>query len=278
MDWLSIAKQLPTGQKTRTDCPECGAGTNTNAAIVNHQPKVYSLYCNACGHNPHVDKGIMTLSEIKALRELNEAAERYSDWDVRLPADAGKTPIPIEGRLWLYLSGITETQISKYRICYSESLRRVILPVYSDDGELVWYQARAIFAGQKPKYIQPSKDKGSVLFSAQGGNASDTTVTVTEDILSAIRVGESNHNCYSILGTKLSTGQLNRLAKFTRVNVWLDGDAAGRRSSTLVRKSLSLVTDAVSIRTRRDPKKYSNREIRAILGGIADTDAEGYVP
>lgn len=278
MDWLSIAKNLPTGHKTRADCPQCGRDTNTNAAIVNHQPKGYSLFCNACGYNPFVDKGVMTLAELKQLKELNDAASRYSDWDCRLPADAGKMAIPLEGRLWLYAAGLTESHISRYGICYSESLRRVIIPVRNARQELVWYQARAVHAGQKPKYLQPSRDKGDTLFSTTiHAGSSEQVVIITEDILSTIKCESAGYCAASILGTKISTGQINRLAKFKRVYVWLDGDSAGRKASSVVRKSMSLVTDAVSIRTRKDPKTYSIERITGIIAGRYETDEEGYL-
>jgi hypothetical protein len=279
MDWLSIAKALPTGHKTRSDCPQCGAGTNTNAAIVNHQIKGYSLFCNACGYNPFVDKGVMTLAELKELKELNDAASRYTDWDCRLPNDFSEVAIPVEGRLWLYSSGLTETIIRRYGIGYSAKLRRVVIPVRDARQNLVWYQARAVHTGQKPKYIQPSRDKGGTLFSTTIDAAnSESTVIITEDILSCIKLESAGYIAASILGTKISTGQINRLAKFKRANVWLDGDAAGVKASTAVRRSLSLVTYATSIRTRKDPKKYSRDELRRIIEGTADTDGEGYVP
>ena len=57
MNWLEIAKNLPLGQTARCDCPQCGVGTNTNAAIVNHNPKYYSVYCNACDCREYESKG-----------------------------------------------------------------------------------------------------------------------------------------------------------------------------------------------------------------------------
>ena len=75
MSWLALAQNLPLGRTSRCDCPQCGEGTNTNAAILNHSARGYSLFCHACGYNPFQDKGIQTLDELKRLKELNEQAD-----------------------------------------------------------------------------------------------------------------------------------------------------------------------------------------------------------
>ncbi len=263
MEWIAIAKALPTGQKTRTDCPNCGAGTNTNAAIVNHNIKYYSLYCNACGHNPVEQKGIQTLEELARIEELNTEASKSSflqDGKIILPKDI-TDDIPIEGRLWLYQGGISPTTWKKYGIKYSPSLQRVILPVESNN-EVVWFQGRAIHKGQKPKYLQPSHDKGDTLFAVQ--DRQSETAVITEDILSAIRVGKCV-DAFSILGTKISTGQAFKLSKYKKVYTWLDNDKAGKEGAYNIRRALHLLTDVGNITSDVDPKNLSNKEIEEIL-------------
>lgn len=269
MDWLELAKQLPLGHKTRTDCPACGAGTNTNAAVVNHNSKAYTLYCNACSYNPFEAKGKLSLKELKALKELNDAAERET-LPLALPPDFTEE-IPVEGRLWLYKAGITPTVWAKYGIGYSAKYKRVVLPVYDDQGNLIWLQCRAVHKGQSPKYIQPSRDRSAIMFTAGDREARKETITV-EDMVSAIRVGEATRetgiNATSMLGTKITTRQAAMLSRYPRVTTWLDGDRAGLKGSRNIRACIGLLTETRNIRTPLDPKEYSNQQIKEILSLI----------
>lgn len=272
MNWLSLAKNLPLGRTSRCDCPSCGEGTNTNAAIINHTTRGYSLFCHACGHNPFENKGVQTLDELKRIKELNDDAARFTDTDVRLPKDF-TTAIPLEGRLWLYGGGITPTVWERYNFGFSEHLQRVIIPVYQS-GELVWYQARAVQKGQTPKYLNPTARKDGELFSSDGESSlAGKTVIVCEDILSAIRVGKvAKDHCNSstgtsILGTKLCTRSIMRLGAAERVIGWFDNDNAGHKAARELYKSVGILTDVAIIRSERDPKRYSDETILQYLKG-----------
>jgi len=259
MEWLDIAKELPVGQTIRSDCPQCGWNTNTNAAIINHSAKSYSLYCNACNYNPFEIKGKLTLQELAHIKQLNDKAADWSTKSVQLPKDTTEE-IPIKGRLWLYSNGITESMWKENNIGYSPSLERVILPVYDDRATICWYQGRAINTGQRPKYLQPKRERETILFTAKHNRPEQTCAIITEDILSAIRVNTAG-NSYALMGTKITTAQSAYLSKYDQVIIWLDGDKAGRRAATSIAKSLALVTKVRILRTDLDPKKLSNIEI-----------------
>jgi len=268
--WLEVAKELPQGHKARTDCPNCGAGTNTNAMTVYHTSKVYNGWCFACGHKPFETKGIQTLEELAEIKRINnEGLGRTQYRTIRLPDDF-TSDIPLEGRLWLYKASITTRLIKKYNIGYSPRLRRAVLPVYDAQGALIWYQCRALLKGQKPKYLQPSADRANVYFHSTHsiGEATDTqnssTVVVVEDILSAIRVGCSTDTA-SLLGTKLSTDNINMLSGKSRIITWMDNDKAGRQSAKDIKQALSIFTEVTNIVTERDPKLLSNTEIQEQL-------------
>lgn len=263
-EWLTIAENLPLNQKSRTDCPQCGLGTNTNAALVSHSVKGFSIYCFACDLNEFHSKGAQSLADIKRIKELNELAEQPIT-KLELPDDY-TTEIPATGRLWLYKASISESQWRRYRIGYSERYERVVLPVYDSSDNLTWFQCRAIHDGQKPKYLQPSRDKGGVLF-ASGHQHDNKLVVITEDILSAIRIGKFvQTRC--ILGTKINTGQINNIASFDKVVTWLDSDRPGRRGSSKIRKSVGLVTEVANIITEKDPKLLTNEQIEAQINAI----------
>jgi len=261
VDWIQKAEQLPIGGTDRTDCPDCGLGTNTNAAMVNRSSKGFSIFCHACDYKWFKPTGPLTIKEIARLKELN--ADAAAPQPLRLPEDLSDD-IPLNGRMWLYKAGIRAKDIKRYRIGFSKSFGRVILPVYRK-GKLIWYQSRAVYDGQKPKYIQPSRDKSSVYF--LGGTHKDMSrIIVVEDILSAIRVGNIAPT-FCVLGTKLSTVQAEFLSRYDMVTTWLDNDKAGINGARKIRQSLGLVTEVSNITTEHDPKFYSDEEIQEILNG-----------
>ena len=271
MSWIDLAKQLPCGQHSRCDCPQCGAGTNTNAAIYNHNPKYYSIYCNACDYKAYESKGVLSLEERKRIQDLNTEAEQHLLGPIELPKDVtyDHTEFSREARLWLYKSGLTTTIWRKYNIGYSKRLERVVLPIYSTAGDLIWYQCRAILTGQKPKYLQPSRDKNNIYYESRNPTIS-RTVIVVEDILSFIRVTEATnttkrYNVFTPLGTKLSSGQIRALSEYDEVITWLDNDRAGITGARNISKVMSLVCSVRNIREDKDPKCYSNKQIKEIL-------------
>lgn len=258
MNWLEIAKTLPLNQSCRSDC-ECGTG---NTMVINHNIKCYSCFCFRCDFSSREWKGKLSLKDLKHIERLNEEANKPHP--VTLPSDM-TNDIPPQGRLWLYTCGITETMWRQYRIGWSDKLSRVILPVYNNN-EVVWWQGRSVDPLIKPKYLQPSANRETVMFST---NTDTDKCVVVEDIASAIRVGKTI-TAHSLLGTSVTTQQLNRLGKYKQVIVWLDSDGAGRSGAYKLRRGLSLVTDVVSVETVGDPKTLSDEQIQNVLKEYID--------
>lgn len=252
-DWLEIAEKLPLGKRIYVDCT-CGRG---KTLVINHRNEGYSTFCFRCDRKDWHYKGLLSIAQIEAMKVLNEQAKTYVS-KIELPKDF-TTDIPIEGRLWLYKASITESLIKKYKIGYSEELRRVILPLYRYN-KLIWFIGRAVHIGQEPKYIAPSESRDAVMF--QSGKLG-SNVVVTEDILSAIRVGELV-SAVSLLGTKMTIEQLDVLSNH-KVFLWMDNDSAGWNATKKIERELSMVTDVVRIHTDHDPKQYTRNEMRDIL-------------
>lgn len=255
MDWLEIAKSLQQGKKTRRNC-ECGDG---NTLVINNRGKSWTCFCFRCSFSKVVDKGERTLQELAKIKEAEDNVLRT----IAIPDDATRD-IPCSGRVWLHRAGISVKLWEVYDIRYSPSIERVILPVWDTTHKLIWFQARSVSRGIEPKYLNPVADKDAVVFRSRVAADTGDTVIVTEDILSAIRVG--NH-CFamSILGTKCSTEQLRVLSRYKTVILWLDSDAAGRGGSKTIAKALRLVTNVKVVRTVKDPKCLSDAEIKEIL-------------
>lgn len=257
-DWLPQAEKLKQGVTKRVG-HECGSG---DVLVIEHNKEGYRTWCHRChegGFKPHGRRSLD--KQLKAWEERN--AILYKPWDITLPSDLSET-MPSCAALWLARGGITVDLQRKYEIGYSGHYGRVILPVYSG-GTLVYYQARAVHPDQQPKYINPAVDKGPIRFVA--GESNGIKAVVTEDILSALRVGEiAGTQGIALLGTSPSVSDINCLRRYDTIGAWFDPDKAGIKCTRELTKKLGLLGKTVTpIRTDKDPKEYSTREIKEIL-------------
>lgn len=250
-DWLTIAKRLPLNTSTRTRCCK-----DDRSAIISASLEGYRFYCFRCGCSRFVERaeGIT----VHDFAEANKAVEKLH---CKMPNDACGE-LPIEGLNWLRKAGIDEDLRREYNICYSPTFKRVLLPSYDSSGRLTYLQARAVFDGQTPKYANQAAVKKPLFHSHQ---AVTSEVVLTEDILSAIKVGQV-FSAISLLGTKPVDTLLPALMPFDEVFVWLDPDDAGINGSIKIAHYCSLLGKPVyRVHSDKDPKYYSKQEIKQFI-------------
>lgn len=172
--------------------------------------------------------------------------------------------IPSAGLSWLYKYGITDEEISKYHFGYSERMKRLILPVYNQKGELVYWQGRNLgkVTKENPKYINVRSSKDALFFVRHERN--DERIVLVEDILSACKVGRVT-NCLALLGSYVSNNLLSFLKDYGRIFVWLDEDKRFESIKYSSRVKLLTGKDCSSIITELDPKELSEEVIKNIL-------------
>lgn len=182
---------------------------------------------------------------------------------VQLPEDIEYTPenFSVEALEWLYQYDILSSLIYEYKIGYSPSLQRVVLPNYVDKSMLLSYQTRSLSKYDSPKYL--SYGPKSIMRSR--GPLTDTVVIV-EDYISCIKVGQSC-KAVALLGTK--TENLDQIISwYPRIIIWLDSDGAGQRSAQKLLQTCSLYRETRNIITELDPKGYTKSQIEEILWNI----------
>ncbi|KRR22179.1 hypothetical protein CQ13_30070 [Bradyrhizobium retamae] len=238
--------------------------------MVSNEERGYRAYCFRCGPRGFVAHGDFSIDQLRRRREefalLQEA-------HVRLPKDF-TLDIPTSEAVWLYKAGINATIARHYGFGYSASLRRVVIPVYRD-GALVGFTARSTI-NAKPKYIERMASPAHAVFTADPAIALPATedwpegsgpdLVITEDILSAVRVGRIAKRCVALLGTSANEYQLACAEGARTIAIWLDPDRAGKKAAFKRERTLALQGYTTKrIRTEQDPKYYSNREIRRLL-------------
>ena len=230
--------------------------------VVKHGANGWDAYCWRCsddGFVPHPQPSMAErLARLKQVRQAEQEAE--ADPRPPMPAEFDPARWPLQARVWLYKAGFTNDTIRGAGLYHCSRLDRVVLPVIRD-GRLCYWQARG-FDPERPKYLNPKIDKTNLTADYGQGD----TLVITEDVLSAIRVGEVAE-ARSILGTALSDGVAASICAADKpVAIWLDPDAAGRRGATKAKRKLDLIgVRSVIVKSGRDPKLYSKEEICSIL-------------
>lgn len=271
MTWLDKAKALPVGRtiKIKHDC----APTHDPSLIISHSPDAYRAFCFRCKEQ-FWEPIQLSLAERVALSK----AQREADASV----DRQQMPTPLlrwqfwppEAMLWFLKAGLGEEDADlRMQAGYHERTKRVVLPLLDMQTGVVQtgvWQARAVFPGQKPKYLTSKGPRGVGFYHfPKVRSAWPSKVVVTEDILSAYKVAFSTPTVAAIplTGTTLHDEHLARLLQVdVPVLIWLDPDEPGQKAAAKVAARLrTFDVDHENIRLESDPKLMSYERIRFVV-------------
>lgn len=260
MDWLKLAVTLPVSHSRRLNCWKCG-GKKT--ASITNMGKYYVVNCFKCKETEHADPPPMTPRERLALQR---AAEQFEAQEPSLPDDFTED-IPLTGLLWLSKGGLHLDDIKRYGFGWSDTHKRVIMPVWNSVGTLVGVQARNTGDAVGPKYLGQVWSGPRPVWSSNHRVADTVALVLTEDILSAARVGKVNV-AWSLLGTNLLPAVIDQIntSPFTDIAIWMDDDEAGINARRKMLKQLGAVgINARPIISDRDPKMHTIEEIKELI-------------
>ena len=105
---------------------------------------------------------------------------------------------------------------------------RIIIPVYNNEDDLIYFQGRAIHDAVKPKYLNPDTDKQLVIYN-DGNFERDKYIIVSEGLLDAFMIPKQGTTC---LGSNISEFFIKMLMKKTDKGIILafDNDNPGIES------------------------------------------------
>jgi DNA primase len=257
--WSSLVSGLEVGKRKRCS-HDCGSG---GTLLVSRDAQGYHAYCFRCndsgflnGPQESLDARLKRLSGALdadiAARTVNLPEGGIYSWQAWPPA----------ARLWLLKAGLSAHDLPELGAYYHPPTNRVVLPCFrAADRHCEFWQARSI-DGRVPKYLAPPVDKAGVI--PMYGSA--PTVTLTEDILSAYKVGKVGEG-WCLLGTKLNQNHLTKLMqRGCVVNVWLDPDPPGQAGANkALAKLRSVGIVCRNIVTDVDPKLMHLGAIKELL-------------
>ncbi|MNS12187.1 DNA primase [compost metagenome] len=161
---------------------------------------------------------------------------------------------------------------------YDYFRNRVIFPITSEAGNVVGFGARAIDAGDEPKYLNSPETalyhKGNLLYglavAREAIKTQDEAILMEGymDVITAHAYGITN--AIGVLGTALTPAQARALLRYTpskRVVLAFDADKAGQAAAERGLTTLSDVTTGVGLEVRvlsvpegKDPDAFLRKE------------------
>ena len=192
-----------------------------------------------------------------------EKVKTYINNKLIMPPEDVTKLIGARGWMWLKKYGIMEKEVED--CLWSDSKQWLIFPIYSNHGNkiLIAWQARNFHPIRyKPKYITYGPVGDILHIIGQPSNK----IILVEDILSAIKVGRSLCQAMPLFGSNISLRLLTRLQeRFKYLGIWLDMDKAKESLKSKLRASQLKFEKVFSIITEKDPKDYTNEEIKTKL-------------
>jgi hypothetical protein len=260
-DEYAGASRLPVGGSMKV--PHNGCSSSAAMKITNNVEGLM-FHCFKCGMSLFESAWNSPRERLRRQKTFDayRAARMKESYD--LPSDCSHS-IPEAGLAWLGSGGWTLRLIQHYEIQWSAELHRVIIPIVTK-GKYMGYIGRAVESWQQPKYLEKTED-GAYWESTQMApkcRPLSTQAVVIEDVLSAGRCAKFIP-AYSALGTSLGHSLINELSKYNKVYVWFDPDKAGRKGAAKAINQLSLLTEVKMLKSRDDPKRLTDAEIRRLL-------------
>ena len=205
--WLDVAKTLNVNGKIRIQCCR-----DDNSMIVGRTASKLWCYCHRCKESRSVSVGLRSIKDIINDKRLLQELKTQSPQN-RLPK---LTETPADAAVWYLKYGISNADVSKYGIGYSQKYKRVCIPLAQNAG----MQMRAVYPYQEPKYLnvelKPNAYK-SLVFDTGRRKGDKITICVEVVILAITRFQQ-----HCILPSSISVTALCVLALTMRCRMALD--------------------------------------------------------
>jgi len=248
--WVTSKEQCPRCKQLGKDRSE------DNLAVYSDGHK----FCFSCGYGVYLN-GIDHLKS-----KLNPEASQLKEELIYLPVDCDVN-YPKRVLSWLNLYKIGENDLYKHNVMWSESMQRLIFPVYNTkkDRALTAWQGRAFHLSpaqlaRAPKWFGRGNLKQTLNIIGSG-----STLVIVEDILSAIKITKAGSKALPIYGSFIGRDRFKEILRYLdgtkKVYVWLDKDK-WKESVREARMARLCGLDCGVINTDLDPKLVSLTEIR----------------
>ena len=189
-----------------------------------------------------------------------------------LPAEAVPAEAHPDSRAYLLGRGLSLDEMERYDLAYCSGgfwRRRVIIPMYDTDGNLLAFQGRHLddeepryrTQGSRPIYVPPNLPDSSRIVISEG----------PFDVWAVIRAGWPAVATLGILPSPKQIESLLEIVKtYQHVLIWFDTEATAEAFGIQLRLTPHVPTTVVIEPAIKDPGQCQPDQIRRILGPICE--------
>jgi len=231
-----------------TNCPNCGSSDALGVFSDGH------TYCFSCSKTSG------------RAYKAPPVAQRSEGNRVMWVPDDITTVMPFQAHEWLKKYQLTPKELIDNKVVWSEKMKLLIF-LYSKHGILLGWQGR--YFGKdtsKPKWWSQGnlKEMNYILTS----KTPCTTLTLTEDIISSIKVSRIC-NSKPLYGSYINIPDILKVYKdnnYKDIKIWLDADKRKEAYKfSLKLNSLNIPTRVIY--TTKDPKDYGTNDMEKFIAG-----------
>jgi len=253
------------GEQVHVNHTGCEAGVdNKRRLYIKRTDKGIVAYCHHCNDKGYAKDDSARLSSwINKTQTTKVIKESFHSSNL--------STLSIVGKAWLRSYHCDDTN----RNCFNGVLDKdaVALTLYGPDSTTLGWQVRnLLLKGSVPKYTTHYVSELSNGDPAWFYRLTTKTLVITEDYLSAWRVGfNTTHSSMALLRTSLSDKALFDIAgkHYETIIIWLDPDEAGRKGAAKVYEKLNHFlpqnTNIVIFDLDKEPKECTPTELQTYL-------------
>lgn len=262
--WMDNVGTLRPGQKKRLGDGHLVSFNGSEYMMYDFREKTAHFY------KPHLSLA-ERMAVILARSEATEKARSSIHLPDTLAAMSNPQDWPGRARVWLHTAGFSNDVIMEHGMYWAANMQRVVIPLEMLDGSRGWI-ARDVSAKPQMKYMFPLglQRGGGAYFAGRHGYYEPKRVCVVEDPLSALRIAKATEytDVVCALGTSLDTHALATLSgRYPSLVTWLDPDEWGQRGASAIKRTAGRMGLATTnVVSERDPKLYTDEEIRSYIG------------
>lgn len=299
IEYFNIRNAKRTGDEIQFSCPfpEHYRGDRNPSAGMN--TKTGKWNCFSCGRKGSIDTFVSDLEGIplavatrwlregfsaaikdrsckstlkKAIKKkevkktsftLNSAVTDlfYVDWDRAYEAYNNKS---LPRRLaYIFDRGFLPSTLKENKIGYDPHSKRIVIPLFSPEGNLLGFKGRATSSKDLPKYVGigdkehtyygfPTCKTSEFVFGIQSVNPSDDYAIIVEGEFDALMLRQNGYNAVALGGSNLSDNQFKQLKQnCSKAILMLDPDKAGKKAE---KKLVSALLRFIPLRIAQVPK------------------------
>ncbi len=222
--------------------------------------------CMDCGSSDGLAEypdGTYCFSCQKSTKKLNLSNIQVKD--VKDYNSITKKPMPEFAKSWLSQYDIGDELIDRHSLSWSVGHNRLVVPIMEAHSSPTAAWLRSIDKTVTPKWLYVGPKPTELLYIHTLNNIAYNTICIVEDALSAIRVSQLM-DVVSLGGTNSSSTRLSQIIlQYSSVVLWLDGDRAGQIAAQKFIKQFKLLRPITQVRTKKDPKLFSAKEMEGLL-------------